>query len=48
MLAYFLNLPIILLELFINLTPLIPLSFQGEGEEKIKEGLAPLLNTLLS
>jgi len=29
-----------------NLTPLIPLSFEGEGEIK-KEGLAPLLDTLL-
>jgi len=27
------------------LTPLIPLSFKGEGEGK-KEGLAPLLNAL--
>jgi len=33
--------------LFINLTPLIPLSFKGEGEEK-KEGLTPLLNAPLS
>jgi hypothetical protein len=27
-----------------NLTPLIPLSFQGEGEDK-KEGLASLLDS---
>jgi len=27
-----------------NLTPFIPLSLKGEGEEK-KEGLTPLLNT---
>jgi hypothetical protein len=32
---------------FINLTPLIPLSLKGEGEEK-KEGLMPLLNAPLS
>jgi len=31
---------------FFYLTPLVPLSFKGEGEEK-KEGLAPLLDTLL-
>jgi hypothetical protein len=30
--------------LFINLTPFIPLSFEGEGEEE-KEGLTPLLDT---
>ena len=27
---------------FINLTPFIPLSLQGEGEGKIKEGYRPL------
>jgi len=27
-----------------NLTPLIPLSFKGEGEEILEEGLAPLLD----
>jgi len=32
--------------LYINLTPLIPLSFKGEGEGNRKEGLSPLLNTL--
>jgi len=31
----------------IYLTPLIPLSFQGEGEIFLKEGLTPLLNTLI-
>jgi len=31
--------------LFIYLTPFIPLSFKGEGEE-MEEGLAPLLNAL--
>jgi len=30
--------------LLINLTPLIPLSFQGEGEG-MEEGLTPLLDT---
>jgi hypothetical protein len=30
--------------MFINLTPFIPLSFKGEGEEILEEGLAPLLN----
>jgi hypothetical protein len=30
--------------MLIYLTPLIPLSFKGEGEEK-KEGLSPLLDT---
>jgi len=29
-----------------NLTPFVPLSFQGEGERKIEEGRQPLLNTL--
>jgi hypothetical protein len=28
-----------------NLTPCIPLSFRGEGEINIKEGLTPLLNS---
>jgi hypothetical protein len=28
----------------INLTPFVPLSTLGEGEEKKKEGLTPLLN----
>jgi len=29
--------------LFINLTPFIPLSFKGEGEEILEKGFAPLL-----
>jgi len=29
-----------------NLTPLIPLSFKGEGEEILERGEAPLLPTL--
>jgi len=29
-----------------NLTPFIPLSFQGEGEEILERGFAPLLPTL--
>jgi hypothetical protein len=33
--------------LFVNLTPFIPLSFEGEGEEILKEGLTPLLDALL-
>jgi hypothetical protein len=33
--------------LFFNLTPCIPLSFEGEGEINIKEGLTPLLNSLM-
>jgi len=32
--------------LFIYLTPLIPLSFKGEGEETLERGEAPLLPTL--
>jgi hypothetical protein len=28
--------------LFINLTPFIPLSFEGEGEEILERGFAPL------
>jgi len=32
--------------LFINLTPLIPLSLKGEGEEILERGEAPLLPTL--
>jgi len=32
--------------LFINLTPLIPLSFEEEGEEILERGKAPLLPTL--
>jgi len=32
--------------LFINLTPFIPLSFQGEGEGIIFEGALPLQSTL--
>jgi len=32
-----------LLTLFINLTPFIPLSFEGEGEEVFREGLRPSL-----
>jgi hypothetical protein len=34
------------LVLVIALTPLIPLSLKGEGEDNKKEGLPPLLNTL--
>jgi len=34
-----------LLVYYINLTPFIPLSFKGEGELVLKEGLAPLLDT---
>jgi len=30
----------------ITLTPLIPLSLEGEGEDNKKEGLKPLLETL--
>jgi len=30
---------------YINLTPFIPLSLKGEGEEIKKEELTPLLNT---
>jgi len=29
---------------FFYLTPLIPLSFKGEGEKNLKEGRKPLLN----
>jgi len=32
--------------LFINLTPLVPLSLKGEGEEIFERGKAPLLPTL--
>jgi len=32
--------------LFINLTPFIPLSLKGEGEEILERGFAPLLPTL--
>jgi len=31
---------------FINLTPLIPLSKSGEGEEVLERGEAPLLHLL--
>ena len=31
-----------------NLTPLIPLSFKGEGESVMLEGFSPLLNTPLA
>jgi hypothetical protein len=31
--------------IFINLTPCVPLSTLGEGEEKKKEGLTPLLDS---
>jgi len=31
---------------FIYLTPFIPLSFKGEGEEILERGFAPLLPTL--
>jgi len=33
------------MRIFINLTPLYPLSTLGEGEDIKKEGLTPLLNT---
>jgi len=33
--------------LFIYLTPLIPLSFKGEGEETLEGGFAPLRHPLL-
>jgi len=32
--------------MFINLTPFIPLSFKGEGEEILERGETPLLHTL--
>ena len=32
--------------MFINLTPFVPLSFKGEGEETLERGFAPLLLTL--
>jgi len=32
--------------LFINLTPFIPLSLKGEGEETFERGFAPLKPTL--
>jgi len=32
--------------LFINLTPFIPLSFKGEGEEILERGEAPLFPML--
>jgi hypothetical protein len=35
------------MRLFINLTPFIPLSLKGEGEEILERGFAPLLLTLL-
>jgi len=31
--------------LFINLTPFIPLSFKGEGEEILKRGALPLFDS---
>jgi hypothetical protein len=34
-----------LIILAIYLTPFVPLSFKGEGDWVIKEGLTPLLNT---
>jgi len=34
------------MRLFTNLTPFIPLSFEGEGEEILEGGEAPLLPTL--
>jgi hypothetical protein len=36
------------LEVKDNLTPCIPLSFKGEGEDFLKEGLTPLLDAPLS
>jgi len=32
--------------MFVNLTPLIPLSFEGEGKEILERGGAPLLPEL--
>jgi len=32
--------------LFVDLTPFVPLSFEGEGEEIVERGEAPLLPTL--
>jgi len=32
--------------MFINLTPFVPFSFKGEGEETLERGFAPLLLTL--
>jgi len=40
-----LNLVLLLSRLFVNLTPFIPLSFGGEGEEIVERGFAPLLPT---
>ena len=37
----------VMVRLFNNLTPFIPLSLKGEGDEIIEEGLSPLLNALL-
>ncbi len=34
------------MRLFIDLTPFIPLSFEGEGEEILERDCAPLLLTL--
>jgi len=34
------------MRVFTNLTPFIPLSFKGEGEEIYREGFTPLLPTL--
>ncbi len=34
------------MRLFTNLTPFIPLSFEGEGEEILEGGEAPLLPAL--
>jgi hypothetical protein len=36
-----------LIILAIYLTPFVPLSFKVEGEDKIEEGLTPLLDSLL-
>jgi hypothetical protein len=35
-----------LIGLFIYLTPSVPLSFKGEGEDNFRRGAKPLLNSL--
>jgi len=39
------HLIIFILGLFIDLTPFIPLSLKGEGEEILERGFAPLFST---
>jgi hypothetical protein len=34
------------MRVFINLTPYIPLSLKGDGEEILERGFAPLFTTL--